>query len=138
MDAGLFVVGLAAFVLLGFVLIGGPMIVTDLARAHRQAVIARQIALTDALDSRLGPRVAPVVTKPFLGPWEVRIAVPLLGPAMLARMIGIVHEVFSNAGEKHANNYRVVLSVTPEARRVMARPPRRPANRWAGTSVTAA
>jgi hypothetical protein len=138
MDAGVLFVGSLVFVLLGFVLIGGPMILTDWARARRQAVVARQIELTDALDSRLGARVAPVVTKPLLGPWEVRIAVPILGAATLARMIAVVDAVFSNAGEKQSNNYRIVLSVTPEARRTVDRHTRRSANRWAGTPVTAA
>jgi hypothetical protein len=115
------------------------MLLADWVRSRRQSVIMRQIALTDALDGRLGAVVAPVVTKPLFGLWEVRIAVPLLGSAMLARIISVTHEVFSGVKGKHPSSYRMILSIKPDSvhtvpeRRVL-----RSAKRWAGTPVAAA
>jgi hypothetical protein len=138
METALLIVGLTIFVLLGFVLVGGPMFVTDVARARRQAMIARQIALTDALDNRLGPLVAPVVTKPFIGPWEVRIAAPPLGSAMLARMIAVIHDVFSADGDGEPSRFRIVLSLNQDTRLTVERQSPRPATRWSGSPVAAA
>ena len=106
-----------AFVLLGFVLFGGPMLVTDWVRARRQEMIARQITLTDALDGRLGALVAPVVTKPLFGPWEVRIAAPLQWSAIQCGVLAVIDEVFSRVEGTNPSSYRIVLSITPDGRR---------------------
>ncbi len=106
-----------AFVLLGFVLVGGPMFVTDWVRARRQEMIALQITLTDALDGRLGVLVAPVVTKPFFGPWEVRIAAPLQWPAIRCGVLAVIDEVLSRVEGTNPGFYRIVLSIAPEGRR---------------------
>ena len=139
MDTAVMLVSGAAAVLLGCTLLGGPMVLADWVRTRRQAVIARQIALTDALDAQVGALVAPVVAKPLFGPWEVRIAVPLLGSAVLARIIAVTDDVFGGVEEKPPMRYRMVLHVMPTPRR--AGPDRRAprsATRWAGTPVAAA
>ena len=43
---------------------------------RREAMVARQVRLTDALADELGPIVAPLVVKPLGGPWRVEIRVP--------------------------------------------------------------
>jgi hypothetical protein len=56
----------------------------------REAVAARQIRLTDAIDAEVGPVAAPVVTKRLWGPWQIRIAVPFTRPARLGKLNAIV------------------------------------------------
>lgn len=139
MDAAVTVLSIAAFLLLVFLLVGGPMVVADWARRHREAVIARQIALTDALDGRLGAIVAPVVTKTFFGPWEVRIAMPFLRSAMLARMLSVVDDVFADGEAVPSSAFRIILTVAEDARRVVSsHPVHGPAERWAETPAGAA
>lgn len=121
MDTDVAVLSGAMFVLLGFVLLGGPMFVADWIRARRQAVIVRQVALTEALDARLGALVAPVVRKPLRGPWEVRLSVPMLQPAVLARILAAIDEVFSDVGTRSPSAYRIVLWVAPDVRRAAGR-----------------
>lgn len=106
-----------AFLLVGFALIGGPMVMTDWVRKRREAVIARQIALTDALDGRFGAIVAPVVTRPPFGPWEVRIAVPLHRSAILPRMLAAVDDAFGGGEGPTPRTYRILLRVTPDVQR---------------------
>jgi len=106
-----------AFLMVGFALIGGPMVLTDWVRKRREAVIARQIALTDALDGRFGTIVAPVVTRPLFSPWEVRITVPLHRSAILARMLAAVDEAFSGVEAPNPSSYRILLRITPDVQR---------------------
>ena len=138
MEASVPVVGVAAFVVLGFVLVGGPMFVVDWSRRRSRAVAARQIALTDALDAALGPIVAPVVSKRLFRPWEIRIAVPFLRSAVLARMMSAIDDVFSVEGGS-APAYRIVLSPKQDAPRAGGRRrTHRSPKRWAGNPVGAA
>jgi len=69
-----------------FLWIGAPILLRGWLRSRRQEAIQRQIALTDAIDARLGPIVSPVVTKPLWGLWRVRIARPLTRPAPVGSM----------------------------------------------------
>lgn len=50
MHVGAMGMGGAAFVLVGFALVGGPAFMVDWFRKRRETAIERQIALTDALD----------------------------------------------------------------------------------------
>ena len=139
MNAGVMVISAAASVLLGSTLVGGPMVLADWMRTRRQALIARQIALTDALDAQFGALLTPVVTKPLFGPWEVRIAVPPPGSPVLARIIAVTDAVFASVEGTRPMRYRMDLRVTPTAR--LAGPDdrgSRGAKRWAGPPVTAA
>jgi hypothetical protein len=97
------VMGVAAA--LGVTLAGGPLMV-DWSRRRGEKARERQIALTDALDGRFGPMVAPVVRRPLRGPWEVRIAVPPLRPATVAAILAVVADTFDGLGHEP---YRVVL-----------------------------
>jgi hypothetical protein len=82
---------------------------------RREAMIARQVQLTDAIADELGPIVAPLVAKPLGGPWRVEIQVPVSRPATVSRIVAIAHETLTRAG---AGRYELVL--TPEP--TLARP----------------
>ena len=92
---------------------------------RRDAVIARQIRLTDAIADELGPIVAPLVAKPLGGPWRVEIQVPVGRPATVSRIVTIAHDILTRAG---AGRYELVLTPEPAPVRplgTVARPTRR-------------
>ncbi len=76
---------------------------------RREAIIARQVRLTDAIADEVGPIVAPLVAKPLGGPWRVEIKVPVGRPNVVSRIVGIAHETLTRVG---AGRYELVL--TPE------------------------
>jgi hypothetical protein len=110
MQVGVILVSVAAFLLLLFALVGGPMILVDWFRKRRQKAIERQIALTDAIDGRLGAIVSPVVKKPLWGPWQIQIAVPFSRPAAVGRILAVAHEVLSVADRMNPGRYEIVLT----------------------------
>ncbi len=59
----------------------------------RDAAVARQIRLTDAIAAELGAIVAPVVRKRRWGPWQIEMGVPLAHPATVARILSVVDRV---------------------------------------------
>jgi hypothetical protein len=139
MQVGVILVSVSAFVLLGFALVGGPMLLVDWSRNRREAAIGRQIALTDALDAQLGATVSSVVRKPLFGPWEIQIAVPVSRVAAVGRVLAIVGEVLSGGEGMSENSYRVVLSATQESLGEARAHPARPLTKcWAGGPVAAA
>lgn len=117
MDTGVMITSTGAFVALVFVTIGGPVVLLDWARKRREMMIACQIALTDALDGRFGAIMAPVVTRPLFGSWEVRIAMPFLRSAVLAQMLSVIDEVFAGGEVMPSNAYRITLTVAEDSRR---------------------
>jgi hypothetical protein len=76
---------------------------------RREAMIARQIRLTDAIAEELGAIVAPLVTKPLGRPWRVDIQVPIGRPATVSRIVGIAHDILTRTG---AGRYQLVLTPT--------------------------
>jgi hypothetical protein len=92
---------------------------------RREAMIARQIGLTDAIADQLGAIVAPVVTKPLGRPWRVDIHVPVGRPATVSRIVGIAHETLTRMG---AGRYELVLTPDPVSAGPLAPAPR-PARR---------
>lgn len=77
---------------------------------RREAMVARQIRLTDAIADELGPIVAPVVAKSLGGPWRVQIQVPVGRPAIVSRIVAIAHDTLTRTG---AGRYELVLSPAP-------------------------
>ncbi len=128
-----------AFVLLLFVVGGGPLLAADWSRKRRQHEIARQIALTDALDAALGPIGAPIVRKPVAGSWEIEIALPIDRTDTTARILSVVHDVFADVGGAGAPPYRIFLTTRPTPWRE-SHVPREflPTTRWAGRPMGAA
>jgi hypothetical protein len=93
--------------------------------SRREAVVARQIRLTDAIARELGAIVAPVVTKAFGGPWRVAIHVPVGRPTTVSRIVAITHDTLTRSG---AGAYELVLTPEPALVRplpVVGRPARR-------------
>lgn len=139
MQIGVILVSVAASLLLGFALVGGPMLLVDWFRKRRQEAIDRQIALTDAIDGRLGAIVSPVVRKPLWGPWEIQIAVPFIRSAAVGKVLSVVDEVFSSVEGMDSSSYRIVLRAKQVPIREVREPrARRSATRWAGRPVAAA
>ena len=82
--------------LLGIVITAAPLAAvlgllawTSRRERLRGEVVARQIALTDAVHERLGAVVAPVVRRRRRGGWQVRIAVPFERPAVTEALLAI-------------------------------------------------
>lgn len=115
MGTGTILLGMVVFSLAVFVLIGGPAIVTDWRRQRRTEATWRQIALTDAIDGRLGPIVSPVVTKLLWGPWQVQIAVPFTRPGTVGTILQVVEETLAPSADSPGGQYRVVLTPQPDA-----------------------
>ncbi len=139
MGAGGMVVKIAGYTLLGCALVGGPLVLAVWVQRRRLVVIARQIALTDALDAHFGVLVAPVVRKPLFGPWEVRMDLPLLGSAVLAGILAVTDAVFADVKRIPPKRYRIILRVTPTSWNTAPdRLVTRSAEGWTGTSVAAA
>lgn len=115
MGTGTILLGMVVLSLVVFVLIGGPAIVTDWRRHRRAEATWRQIALTDAIDGRLGPIVSPVVTKPLWGPWQVQIAVPFTRPGLVGTILQVVEETLATSMDWPVDRYRIILTPQPDA-----------------------
>jgi hypothetical protein len=104
-------------------LIAGLLVLAAWRDRRREAMVARQIRLSDAIADELGPIVAPVVSKPLGAPWRVEIRVPVNRPAAVSRIVAIAHETLTRSG---ATQYELVLTPAP----VSALPPVTRPTRW--------
>ena len=104
-----------------FIVVGVLLELAAWLERRRQAAIARQVALTDAIAGELGAVVAPVVRKPLRGPWQIEIAVPFARPATVGTVISIAHRVLAHAERMSPGDYRIVLTPQDEPARVRAR-----------------
>ena len=104
---------IALLVVLGFV---GSAILPGWLRRRRSESARRQIVLTDALDAELGPIVAPVVTRPFWGPWRIEIAAPLARPITVGRILAVTRRALGSDGMA-PDAYRVLLCDRPDSTR---------------------
>lgn len=75
---------------------------------RRETIVARQIALTDAIHRELGAVAAPLVEKRLGGGWLVSMVAPLDRPGTTAALVRITERVF--ARERDANALRIVLT----------------------------
>ena len=83
---------------------------------RREAAIARQIALTDALYREFGAVVAPDVTGSAARGWIVSMRVPMAGEAPIGAIARITHELFRRLDEQESPRVRLVLIAAPAAR----------------------
>jgi hypothetical protein len=104
---------IALLVVLGFV---GSAVLPGWLRRRRGESARRQIVLTDALDAVLGPIVAPVVTRPFWGPWRIEIAAPLARAVTVGRVLAVTRRALGSDGMA-PDAYRVVLCDRPDSTR---------------------
>lgn len=121
-----------------FLWIGIPIVLADWLRKRRQETVKRQVALTEAIDGRLGAVVAPVVKKPLWGPWQVRLAVPFTQPAVVGRILAVVDEMLSASDPMLPDQYRIILTNREESIREKRQTQAgRPAETWSREAMTA-
>lgn len=87
----------------------GLLAIADRLHHRRARVVARQVAVTDAIHREFGAVVAPVVSKPFWGPWTVLMALPPERWIMAGSLAAIAHKVVSTS-ERRENRVRIVLT----------------------------
>ena len=93
-----------------FLVIGGLLWFTSRIRGRREACIARQIALTDAIHRELGAAAAHVVERSWIGAWTVTIAVPLERETLVGALTRITQELFVRLDHAERPWLQVVLS----------------------------
>lgn len=76
-----------AVTLAPFVAVAALLLLAQALERRRAERMARQVAVTEAIHRELGAVVAPVVDKPVLGPWRLRLPVPFERPALIARVL---------------------------------------------------
>jgi hypothetical protein len=81
---------------------------------RREAALVSQIRLSDAIAAELGAVVAPVVRRPWRGSWEIRIAVPLDRPALVARILDVARAALDRMAMP--GGYELVLTAQESAR----------------------
>jgi hypothetical protein len=101
--------------------VGGLFALAEWRDRRRAMARARQIRLTDAIAAELGWVVAPVVSKPLVGPWRIQIRVPVGRPALVSRIVAIAHGTLRDLG---VTRYELVLTPDPApARRIASTRP---------------
>jgi uncharacterized RDD family membrane protein YckC len=106
----------------------------DFVSARREASIARQIALTDAIHRELGAVAAPVVSRRPGGGWLVSMAVPLDRPGTTAAIVRITERMFAPDG-RGVDALRILL--TPAAARPVTGASAGPSGRRVGSAASA-
>ena len=76
---------------------------------RRDACIARQIALTDAIHRELGAAAAPIVDRSWSREWIVSVRVPLQREGLVGTITRITHDVFRRLDREDTPRLRVVL-----------------------------
>jgi hypothetical protein len=105
--------------------VGGLLALAGWRDRRALAAIARQTRLSDLLADEVGAIVAPVVERRH-GAWRVHVAVPLARPAVVARILGVLHRTLGRLG---SDRYEIVLS--PQEPVPAATPRRRSVDRSA-------
>lgn len=121
-----------AIALIPFLAAGGLLWIARRRGRRREASIARQMALTDAIHRELGAAAAPQVWRDWSGKWTVAMAVPLDREATVAALTRITHRFFAKVDHADPPAIRVVL--TP----LEPRPARGPAAIRAGGPLSRA
>lgn len=101
--------GFLTAVTVPLVVLVGLLAIADQLHRRRLRVIARQVAVTDAIHREFGAVVAPVVSKRLGGPWTVIMALPPERWAMAGSLAAIAREVVAD-GNGHDGGIRVVLT----------------------------
>ena len=117
MEAPMNAVLSTAIALTPFLVVIALLRFADFVSARREASVARQIALTNAIHRELGAVAAPMVSRRPGGGWLVSMAVPLDRPGTTAAIVRITERMFAPAGGG-ADPLRILL--TPAATRPVA------------------
>ena len=89
------VLGLAIVVLGPPALIVTLLVLSTHVQRARADVVARQIAVTDAIHRELGAVVAPVMRRGWRA-WELRMAMPLERPNLVAPVLAVAHHALAH------------------------------------------
>lgn len=109
--------GIVVALALPLVALAGLLAIADRLHRRRLRVVARQVAVTDAIHREFGAVVAPVVSKRLGGPWTVLMALPPERWAMAGSLAAIAHDVVT-AGNGRDRRIRVVLTPPTELGRI--------------------
>jgi hypothetical protein len=101
----------AAFVPL-VILVAFLRLTTQRERA-RDARVACQVAVTDAIHRELGAIVAPTMRKRLWSPCQLVIAVPLERPAVVSQVLALAHKALDRCGEIAGRRVEIVLVPQP-------------------------
>ncbi|MGH7309418.1 MAG: hypothetical protein ACREK6_12050 [Candidatus Rokuibacteriota bacterium] len=110
------VLGIVAALTLPLLVLVGLLAVADRLQRRRLRVVARQVAVTDAIHREFGAVVAPVVSKQWGGPWTVLMALPPERWAMAGALVAIAHRALATGSRRDAR-VRVVLTLPTELAR---------------------
>ncbi|HEY7434993.1 MAG TPA: hypothetical protein VIE41_07625 [Methylomirabilota bacterium] len=114
-----------------FAVVLGLLRLSRMIHEKREAGVARQIALTDAIHRELGAVVAPVVKRSWTRGWIVSVRVPLHRAGTVSTITRITHDLFSRLDREDPPRLHLVLiprEVRPWERAQMIGSPR-PATR---------
>lgn len=89
---------------------------------RREAAIARQIALTDAIHAELGAVVAPEVQRTSAGEWTVSVRVPMNREAIVSAIVRITRDLFHRLDGESPARLQVVLRPQDQRRVRVATP----------------
>ena len=96
------------------------------AARRREAVIGRQIALTDAIHRELGAVVAPEVSGSATRGWIVSVGVALRSESMVAAVARITDELFRRLDAQDPPRVRLMLIARPPVHALHAIAPSHP------------
>ncbi|OLC16184.1 MAG: hypothetical protein AUH29_05590 [Candidatus Rokubacteria bacterium 13_1_40CM_69_27] len=80
----------------------------------RDALVACQVAVTDAIHQELGAIVSPTMRKRSWGRCQLVIAVPLERPAVVGRVLTLAHGALDRGGGIAGRRVEIVLIPQPE------------------------
>ena len=133
MEALMNVLPSTAIALTPFLVVIALLRVADVVSARREASLARQIALTNAIHRELGAVAAPVVSRRPGGGWLVSMAVPLDRPGTTAAIVRITERMFARTDG--VDPLRILL--TPAATRPVAGSSAGSSGRRVGSALSA-
>ncbi len=103
-------IGIAIAALVPFVLVASTLLLAERWQRTRTALVARQVAVTEAIHRELGAVVAPVARRRALGGgWELRIAVPLERPELVGAVTTIAQRALIRLNARGAEAMPIVL-----------------------------
>jgi len=105
--------------ILPFLAVWGLLVLSRRVAVAREACVARQIALTDAIHRELGAVAAPEVRRSRSGTWIVSVRLPLEREALVGAIGRITHDLFRRLDRLDRPRLHMVLM--PQDARVRPR-----------------
>lgn len=98
-----------AAALLPFVAVAALLWLARVIREKREAAVARQIMLTDAIHRELGAVAAPEVQRSWTGRWIVSVRLPLHRDRTVGAVTRLTHDLFRRLDRQDPPRLRLVL-----------------------------